>query len=109
MNLKCLNLVFSYLLQGLRLFRRLAILLVVMALPAYATITAGTINFGTGHASWQDVSTNYNGVTFTGQWVYYTAADLLSGTGIISDGDTITDASMTGGVIKSGNGPIAST
>jgi hypothetical protein len=41
-----------------------------------AQITAGTISFGTGHADgFVDVSSDYNGLRFTMEWVYYTDSD----------------------------------
>jgi len=78
-------------------------------MPAQAAITAGTISFGTGHGSFADVSSDYNGLRFTGQWVYYTDSDLTTGFGGVrvpgSTGDTITSTDSSGNaIIKSANG-----
>jgi len=81
----------------------------LVVMPASAAITAGTISFGTGHGSFADVSSDYNGLRFTGEWVYYTDSDLTTGFGGVrvpgSTGDAITSTASSGNaIIKSANG-----
>lgn len=81
----------------------MALVLLGITAPAQAAITAGTIVFGNGHANGftEDVSTNYNGLTFSGQWVYYSNADLVAGgfSGVGASGDAITSTSFDGNAI----------
>ncbi len=106
MKPNCLNPLFSSLVAGLRLFRGLLLLLLALALPAYGTINGGTIDFGAAntHSTYSDVSSDYNGLRFTGQWLYYIYDDLNT-VATNRSGDAITSAS-TGGdaIIKSANG-----
>ena len=99
------------LMQGLRQWLGLFIWLYacLVAVPASAAITAGTISFGTGHGSFADVSSDYNGLRFTMEWVYYTDSDLTTGFGGVrvpgSTGDAITSTADSGNAkIKSANG-----
>ena len=106
MKPNCLNPLFSSLVAGLRLFRGLLLLLLALALPAYGTINGGTIDFGAAntHSTYSDVSSDYNGLRFTGQWLYYIYDDLNT-VATNRSGDAITSTS-TGGdaIIKSANG-----
>lgn len=105
MKPNCLNPLLFPLVAGLRLFRGLFLLLLTLTLPAYGTINNGTISFGTGHTTFEDVASPYNGLTFTGQWQYYSESDLVSLAGSSGDGDAITSASLAGdAIIKSANG-----
>ncbi len=106
MKPNCLNPLFSSLVAGLRLFRGLLLLLLALALPAYGTINGGTIDFGAAntHSTYSDVSSDYNGLRFTGQWLYYIYDD-LSTVATNRSGDAITSASSGGdAIIKSANG-----
>ncbi len=108
MKPNCLNPLFSSLVAGLRLFRGLLLLLLAFALPAYGTINGGTISFGTGHTTYDDVASPYNGLTFSGQWQYHSEASvvpLLATSGQPTTGDGIISTSLAGdGIIKSANG-----
>ncbi len=110
MKPNCLNPLLFPLAAGLRLFRGLLFVLLTVAISAHASgIVSGTIDFGAAdsHSSFSDVSTNYNGLTFTGQWVYYTYTDLEDVDNRIStrSGDAITSTSAGGdAIIKSANG-----
>ena len=80
----------------------------LLALPASATISPGTIDFGAGHASFDNVSNDYKGLRFTGQWSYYTYDDLSTvvKTPDNRSGDAITafDFDTGNASIKSANG-----
>ncbi|WP_435751933.1 hypothetical protein [Thauera sp. AutoDN2] len=114
MNLKSLLRIISHPLQGFgsRGLSGFFILLFawLFAMPASAAITPGTISFGTGHADgFVDVSSDYNGLRFTMEWVYYTDSDLTTGFGGVrvpgSTGDAITSTANSGNAtIKSANG-----
>ncbi|CAB5690482.1 IPTL-CTERM protein sorting domain [Delftia tsuruhatensis] len=83
-------------------------LMLALAAPAHATVSSGIIDFGTGapNGIFPDVATDYNGLRFSGQWSYFSAADLQTGSpGIITSGDAITSTSLDGkAIIKSSNG-----
>jgi len=98
------------LMQGLRQWLGLFIWLYacLVAMPASATITAGTIDFGSGYSSFADVSSDYNGLRFAGEWVYYTDSDLdifnPRPSGATGDAITATDFNTGNAIIKSANG-----
>ena len=109
MKPNCLNPLLFPLAVGLILFRGLLFVLLTVAISAHASdIVSGTIDFGAAdsHASFGDVTTPYNGLTFNGQWQYFTYTDLYSiNSGINRSGDAITPKSAGGdAIIKSANG-----
>ncbi|KAF1056971.1 MAG: hypothetical protein GAK34_00041 [Delftia tsuruhatensis] len=83
-------------------------LVMALAAPAHAAVDPGIIGFGTGATPgvFSDVAPDYNGLRFTGQWSYFAAADLQTGSpGIITSGDAITSATLDGNaIIKAANG-----
>jgi hypothetical protein len=72
-------------------------LMMALAAPAHAAVSSSIINFGSGHTTFDNVSQGYAGLSFAGQWDYYTAADLVAGNGtLITDGDAITSHDLSG-------------
>ncbi|WP_237736703.1 beta strand repeat-containing protein, partial [Delftia acidovorans] len=75
-------------------------LLFSLVLPAQAAVIPGTLDFGTNHTRYANVATPYNGLNFSGQWVYFTEADLqATQNGINSNGDAITSDALTGSAV----------
>lgn len=107
MYLKSLLRFISCPLRGVGLSSLIGVGLSLLALPVSATITLGAITFNDkDHASFGEVTDTYNGLTFNGQWLYYTKSALLNGSVVrVADGDAITSKSLSGeATIKSVNG-----